>query len=71
MKPTINQSKAFVIEQAKLNIERVSKDPSYVNQAKQVNASLASIVAMERNAIMHEALKRRTHEPVLPELREP
>lgn len=68
---TIQESREFVIEQARLNIERVKREPGFTNQAKQVNASLASIVAMERNAIMHEALKRRTHEPVLPELREP
>lgn len=70
MKTTIEDSRDFVIEQARLNIERTVKDPAFVNQAKQVNASLASIVAMERNSVMLEALKRsKRHEnlPGLPE----
>lgn len=54
---TIQSSKAFVLEQARKNIERVVENPGYVEQAKQVNASLASIVAMERNAVMHEAIQ--------------
>lgn len=58
MSHTIEDSKQFVIEQARINIERVSRDSGYVNQAKQVNASLASIVAMERNAVMLTAIER-------------
>lgn len=57
MSDSIHDSKAFVLEQAKRNIEAVSQNPGYVEQAKQVNASLASIVAMERNAVMFEAIQ--------------
>lgn len=55
---TIQESRAFVLEQARLNIERVKAEPGYVPQAKQVNSSLASIVACERNSVMHDALQR-------------
>jgi len=54
----IQLSKDFVLDQARKNIEKVSKDPCYVKQAQQVNASLASIVACERNEVMLEALRR-------------
>ena len=58
MSDSIKSSKDFVLEQARLNIERVSQDKGYVAQAKQVNASLASICSMERNAVMYAALTR-------------
>lgn len=58
MSDSIQTSKEFVLEQARKNIKRVEEDRGYVEQAKQVNASLASIVAMERNAVMFEAIKR-------------
>lgn len=57
MTPSLQSSKEFVLEQARLNIERVVRDPGYVQQAKQVNSSLASIVAAERNEVMREAIK--------------
>lgn len=53
----LTASRDFVLEQARANIARVVDDPGYVERAKQVNASFASIVAMERNAVMFEALK--------------
>lgn len=55
---SIEDSCAYVLEQAKLNIEFARANPSAVSQAKQVNASLAAIVAMERNMVMHRALNR-------------
>lgn len=62
----IQQSRDFVLEQAKLNIERVSTDKTYVEQAKQVNSSLAAIVAMERNSVMLEAIRKHKDPPCLP-----
>lgn len=55
---SITESRQFVIDTAKANIARVIEDKSYVAQAKQVNASLASLVAMERNAVMLEVTRR-------------
>ena len=55
---SIHQSRDFVLEQAKLNIEFIKASPSHVGQAKQINTSLANIVAMERNMVMHNALER-------------
>lgn len=54
----ISESHAFVLEQARLNIEFIKASPANTNQAKQINASLANIVAMERNIVMHKALQR-------------
>ena len=55
---TINQSRDFVLEQAKANIEFIKASPANVGQAKQINTALANIVAMERNMVMHSALER-------------
>ncbi|MGJ8677207.1 MAG: hypothetical protein ACSHX0_06800 [Akkermansiaceae bacterium] len=54
---SINESRDYVLQQAKKNIEAVEGDPKYVKQAKEVNASLASIVTMERTTIMNKALE--------------
>lgn len=55
---SIQESHAFVLEQAKANIEFIKANPANVGQAKQINTSLANIVAMERNMVMHNALER-------------
>lgn len=55
---SIHESHAFVLEQAKKNIEFIKASPSHVGQAKQINTALANIVASERNQIMHKALER-------------
>ena len=55
---SIAESRQFVIDTAKANIAKVVEDRGYVAQAKQVNASLASLVAMERNAVMLEVARR-------------
>jgi hypothetical protein len=55
---SIHASHAFVLEQAKANIEFIRASPSHIGQAKQVNTALANIVAMERNMVMHKALER-------------
>ena len=55
---TIHASHSFVLEQAKANIAFVQANAEHVEQAKQINASLANIVAMERNLVMHNALER-------------
>jgi hypothetical protein len=55
---TIHASHSFVLEQAKANIAFVRANAEHVEQAKQINASLANIVAMERNLVMHNALER-------------
>lgn len=65
-------TRAYVIEQAKANIADLKAHPDNISVAQQVNASLANIVAMERNMIMHRALaKARTSDaeivPRLPE----
>ncbi len=54
----LSESRIFVLEQARRNIAEVTRDKSYVDQAKQVNSSLASIVACDRNAVMLEAIRR-------------
>jgi hypothetical protein len=58
MSNNMSDTRDYVIQQAKENIELVKKDKSFVSQAKQINTSLANIVAMERNAIMLKALNR-------------
>lgn len=58
-KLNLNESRVFVLETAKQNIKNVTTRPGFVEQAKQVNASLASIVAMERNVVMLESLNTR------------
>lgn len=55
---SIQESHRFVLEEARKNIEFVKKSPSHVAQAKQINTSLANIVAMERNMVMHGVLER-------------
>jgi hypothetical protein len=69
---SIHESHAFVIEQAKANIEFIKASPSNVGQAKQINTALANIVASERNVVMHRALERAIHndEKGLPRLPE-
>lgn len=62
----LQASRDYVLEQARLNIERVSTDKSYVEQAKQVNSSLAAIVAMERNSVMLEAIRKHKDPRCLP-----
>lgn len=54
----IYQVRDYVLEQAKENIRRVTESANYIQQAQQVNTSLGNIIAMERNIVMHEALKR-------------
>jgi hypothetical protein len=54
----IHQSRDFVLDQAKRNIEFVLKSQANVGQAKQVNASLSAIVAIERSMVMYQALER-------------
>lgn len=67
---SIHESHAFVLEQARENISFIKQNPGNVGQAKQINTSLANIVAMERNMVMHQALERaiRNDTPPLPEL---
>ena len=55
---SIHESHTFVMDQAKANIAFIKANPAHVEQAKQINASLANIVAMERNMVMHSALQR-------------
>lgn len=55
---SIHESHAFVLEQARLNIMFVKASPGHVAQAKQVNSALATMVASERNMVMHRALER-------------
>lgn len=55
---SIHESHAFVLAQAKANIDFIKACPTHVGQAKQINTSLANIVAMERNMVMHNALER-------------
>lgn len=55
---SIEKSRDYVLAQAKANIDFVMRSPSNVEQAKQVNSSLAAIVAMERNMVMDRALNR-------------
>ncbi len=71
---SIHQSHEFVLAQAKANIEFIKASPANVGQAKQINTALATIVASERNVVMHNALERaiRNDEPKgLPGLPEP
>ena len=58
MNPTIHETHAFVLAQAKANIEFIKASPSHVGQAKQINTALATLVANERNMVMHNALER-------------
>lgn len=55
---SIQDSRDFVIKQAKENIEFIKTSPSNLGQAKQINTALANIVAMERNMVMHRAVER-------------
>lgn len=55
---TIKEAHAFVLSEAKANVAFVKSSPSNVEQAKQINAALANIVAMERNMVMHKAVER-------------
>jgi len=55
---SLEASRDYVLEQAKANIELLKSSPASVAQAQQINASLATIVAMERNMVMHRALER-------------
>ena len=55
---SIHESRDFVLAQAKANIDFIKASPANVGQAKQINTSLANIVAMERNVVMHNALER-------------
>ncbi len=55
---TIYDSRDYVLAQSKANIEFIKANPASVGPAKQINAALANIVAMERNVIMHNALER-------------
>ena len=57
MNLSITESRDYVLKQARENIEMIKANPGYTSQAKQVNASLASIVAMERNAVMLQAIE--------------
>jgi hypothetical protein len=54
----IEKSRDYVLAQAKANIDFVMKSPGNIEQAKQVNSSLAAIVAMERNVVMDRAISR-------------
>ena len=55
---SLHESHAFVVAQAKANIEFIKASAAHVGQAKQINTALANIVASERNQIMHKALER-------------
>lgn len=55
---TIRQTHAFVLAEARANIQFVKASPENVEQAKQINAALANIVAMERNLVMDKAVER-------------
>jgi uncharacterized protein YrrD len=55
---TIKDARDYVLAQAKANIAFVKQSKANVEQAHQVNISLANIVAMERNMVMHDALQR-------------
>lgn len=52
-----DETKNFIINEAKANIARVKDAPDYAAQAKQVNASLATVVALDRNDVMPRALE--------------
>lgn len=53
----LSTSRDYVLEQAKANIAAIKENPSYLERAKQVNVALQSLVAMERNAVMLEAIR--------------
>ena len=55
---SLQESHAFVLAEAKANIDFIKANPAHLGQAKQINTSLANIVAMERNMVMHTALER-------------
>jgi hypothetical protein len=55
---SIHESRDYVLAQAKANIDFVMRSPGNVEQAKQVNLSLGTIVACERNMVMMAALNR-------------
>lgn len=55
---TLHESRAFVLAEARKNIEFIKANPKAVGQAKQINTALSNIVAMERNMIMNKALER-------------
>jgi hypothetical protein len=55
---TLQTSHAFVLAEAKANVDFIKSSPRNVEQAKQINAALANIVAMERNAVMMKAIER-------------
>jgi hypothetical protein len=69
----MEETRRFVIEQAQQNIEFIKANPTLIGRAKQVNSSLANIVAMERNVIMNRALERaiRKDDQSMPRLPEP
>ncbi len=58
MSPDLSESREYVLAKAMENIARVEHDSTYVNQAKQVNVALQSIVACERNMIMLAILNK-------------
>lgn len=55
---SIHESRDFVLERAKSNIDFIKANPANLGQAKQINTALANIVAMERNMVMYKALER-------------
>jgi hypothetical protein len=57
-KSTLQASHDFVLAEAKANVAFVKISPANVEQAKQINAALANIVAMERNRVMNNAVER-------------
>jgi hypothetical protein len=55
---TLQESRDYVLSEARANIEFVKANPTKVEQAHQINAALANIVAMERNIVMDKAVER-------------
>lgn len=51
-------SAAYVLEEAKANIEFIKQNRANVDQAHEINTALANIVAMERNVVMDRAIER-------------
>ncbi len=54
----LKESYDYVLAEARANIEFVRLSANNVQQAQQVNSSLANIVAMERNIVMDKAVER-------------
>ena len=54
---SINKVRDYVLDTARENIESIKNQKRETSAAKQINSSLTSIVAMERNIIMDKVTK--------------